>query len=954
MAITAHQPSGQLVGRARELAEFDQTLDRVASGTPWAVELVGEPGIGKSRLLAELRARAKERGFEVLDGRAAEFEHDIPFGVFLDALNDYAGSIPPVVLRGLDSEVLEELGSIFPSLSAFAPERPARRVQAERYRLHYAIRAFLERLAKRQQLLLTVDDVHWADPASLEVMAHLLRRFNGPLLLGFAMRHVPLGLSGALEASARDGFGSRMDIGPLSHEEAHSLLDPALDGATREALLVESGGNPFYLEQLARAGDPRWSAPAGVRHAVDHELAGLAPTTRSMLEAAAVVGDSFDPALVAVVAQRDEADLLAALDVLLATDLIRPTAVPRSFRFRHPIVRRAVYDGMPAGSRVAAHARAARTLADANAASAALAHHVALSAAPGDEPAISLLIDAARVAAPRAPLTGGQWLLAAVRLLSDNDSERRAQLLSEAGRLLTSGGGFAEALEALEEALALVPRETSRARAEMLANRAEARRRGGRPFVSCAELERPLGALSDSEIETAQALRLELAMNRYWHADFAQVRELGATVLRAARERDDQLLVCLAATLSSLADSADRRLDDATAGFREAHSAFAGLADERIAERIYIGHYLGEAALRLERADDARACIDRCFEVARVTGQNATAGSWWGIVVQALLLRGEVREAGRVGSDAVELTPLAEDDWRMVWLLGIESMSQFWAGRHDHALASASEATTGADRTHPGTFLGSLARLHLGAALLAAGDPATAVTELAPLDDETARWVLDLYAAHGWDVLVRAQLAAGKIEAASDAARRAGLRVDPARLPQHTAIIRCAGSSVSLARGDVREAAAAAEDAVALADVSGNPLTSGRCHIAHGMALAAAGEVEPAIDQLRRAEEMLWTCGATREADAAARELRRLGRRVTRRPRRDDEGILSELSPREREVANEVAAGKTNREIAATLFLSEKTIDSHLARIYAKLDVHSRAALTAIVTRRRG
>src|SRR5262249_4513640 len=160
MAITAQQPSGHLVGRGRELAEFDQTLERVASGTPWAIELVGEPGIGKSRLLAELGARARKRGFAVLDGRAAEFEHDIPFGVFRDALNDYAGSIEPVVLRGLDSEVLEELGSMFPSLAAFAPARTTRRDQAERYRLHYAIRAFLERLAKRQQLLLTLDDVH--------------------------------------------------------------------------------------------------------------------------------------------------------------------------------------------------------------------------------------------------------------------------------------------------------------------------------------------------------------------------------------------------------------------------------------------------------------------------------------------------------------------------------------------------------------------------------------------------------------------------------------------------------------------------------------------------------------------------------------------------------------------------------------------------------------------------
>jgi DNA-binding CsgD family transcriptional regulator len=954
MAITAHQPSGQVVGRARELAEFDQTLDRVASGTPWAIELVGEPGIGKSRLLAELRGRARAHGFAVLDGRAAEFEHDIPFGVFLDALNDYAGSIDSVVLRGLESDVLEELGSIFPSLSAFAPDRPAGRAQAERYRVHYAIRAFLERLAKRQPLLLTVDDVHWADPASLEVMAHLLRRFNGPLLLAFAMRHVPVGLSGALEASARDGFGSRMDIGPLSQEDAHALLDPGLDTATREALLVESGGNPFYLEQLARAGDPRWVAPAGVRHAVDHELGRLVPPTRSMLEAAAVVGDSFDPALVAAVAQRDEADLLAALDVLLASDLIRPTAAPRTFRFRHPIVRRAVYDGMPAGSRVAAHARAASALAEGNASSAELAHHVALSAAPGDESAISLLIEAARAAAPRAPLTGGQWLLGAVRLLTGDDPERRARLLSEAAGMLTSGGGFAEALDALDEALALVPRDATQARAAMLAKRAEARRRGGRGFASPTELQSALAALPDSAVETAQALRIELAMNRYWHADFDQVRALAATVLGAARDRDDRLLVCLAASLSSLADIADRRMDDALAGLREAQAAFSTLADERIAERIYLGHYIGEAALRLERADDARAYVERCFEVARLTGQDATGGSWWGIVVQALLLKGDVREAARVGRDAVEMTPLVTDDWRMVWMLGIESMSAFWAGRHEQVFASASESMAGADRRHPETFLPLLGRLHLGAALVAAGDPAAALTELVPLDAEAAYWVLDLYAAYGWDLLIRAHLATRNIEAAGDTASRAELRADPTRLPQHAAIIRCAGAGVALARGDIPEAVAATEDAVELANRSGNPLTRARCQIAHGVSLAASGQVERAVAQLGLAEEMLWTCGATREADAAARELRRLGRRVTRRPRRDEEGILSELSPREQEVANEVAAGKTNRDIAATLFLSEKTIDSHLARIYAKLDVHSRAALTAIIARRRG
>jgi ATP/maltotriose-dependent transcriptional regulator MalT len=538
-------------------------------------------------------------------------------------------------------------------------------------------------------------------------------------------------------------------------------------------------------------------------------------------------------------------------------------------------------------------------------------------------------------------------------LLTGDDSQRRAQLLCEAGGLLTSGGGCGEALDALEGALALVPAGATRTRAEVLTNRAEARRRGGRSFVAPAELERALAALSNPEGEAAQALRLELAMNRYWHADFSRVRELAVTVRAEAQDRGDQLLVCLAASLSSLADICDRRVGDALASFHEAQAAFTTLSDERLAERIYIGHYLGQAALRLERADDALAHIERCFEVAHLTGQDATAGSWWGIVVQAQLLRGDVREAERAASDAIEMTPLAEDDWRRVWMLGIASMAALWAGSHERALASALEATRGAARTHPETFLPLLARVHLGAAALAAGDPGQAIDELAPLDDQGARSVLDLHAANGWDALIRARLATGQIDAAADAAARAESRVDPMCAPQHAAIVRCARSNVSLARGDAREAAAAAEQAVALAQGAGNPLTSGRSHLAHGRALAAAGELERAIGQLERAEEMLWACGATREADAAARQLRQLGRQVTRRPRRDD-GSVAELSPREREVANEVAAGKTNRDIAATLFLSEKTIESHLARIYTKLDVHSRAALTAIVMRHRG
>jgi DNA-binding NarL/FixJ family response regulator len=129
-------------------------------------------------------------------------------------------------------------------------------------------------------------------------------------------------------------------------------------------------------------------------------------------------------------------------------------------------------------------------------------------------------------------------------------------------------------------------------------------------------------------------------------------------------------------------------------------------------------------------------------------------------------------------------------------------------------------------------------------------------------------------------------------------------------------------------------------------------MLAARARALTGTALAAAGKREPALAELQRAESVLSACGAAREADAAVRELRRLGHRVFRRAPPPVPGTgLGGLSSREREVATRVASGNTNREVAAALFLSEKTIGSHLARIYDKLGVHSRAALAAIVAR---
>ncbi len=252
MATNVAQRPGAVVGREPELAELDRALDRLANRQPWVIQLVGEPGIGKSRLLAELTHRAEARRCLVLIGRAAEFEQDVPFGAIIDALNDHLGALDSAVVRALQPQALQELAHVFPSLSGFADEAAAPRGPADRYRFHYALRAVLERLAARRPVVVALDDVHWADPASCEVIAHLLRRFRGPLLMALAVRHTPSPLAGLLEETIRAGEGARLDLGPLSSAEAQALMDPELDAPTRDALYRESGGNPFYLEQLAR------------------------------------------------------------------------------------------------------------------------------------------------------------------------------------------------------------------------------------------------------------------------------------------------------------------------------------------------------------------------------------------------------------------------------------------------------------------------------------------------------------------------------------------------------------------------------------------------------------------------------------------------------------------------------------------------------------------------------
>jgi DNA-binding NarL/FixJ family response regulator len=278
------------------------------------------------------------------------------------------------------------------------------------------------------------------------------------------------------------------------------------------------------------------------------------------------------------------------------------------------------------------------------------------------------------------------------------------------------------------------------------------------------------------------------------------------------------------------------------------------------------------------------------------------------------------------------------------------------AGDTARALASAKEAVARSERVSE-TYFSSLSRLHLASALHAAGNAAGARVELAAFEAGPDQWLLDLRGGHGWVLLIRAQIALGELDAADASAATALQRARASSLPQRTGAALCGRAAVLLARGEPVAAIEIAGEAVASTRSTGNALLAARAQALLATALARGGELERGIPELERAERALLECGAAREADATTQELRRLGRRRPRRVRgvspgaRADpaHGPRSALSAREREVATLVATGKRNRDVAAALFLSEKTVESHLARIYDKLGVRSRAALATIM-----
>ena len=304
---------------------------------------------------------------------------------------------------------------MFPALRASTrAEEPT--TAAERHRAYRATRELVERLAVKQPLVLVLDDLHWADAASLELVSHLFRRpprARVVLAVGFRAGQAGHALDAVMDSALRESDSVHsITLGPLAPADAQALMGIE-DPAEAECLYRRSGGNPFYMLELIapavvgnalRSAEDGDDVPTAVVAAMVRELEGLTVPARRLAEAGAVAGDPFELDLALATAGLGEQGGLDAIDELAGRDLVRSATAPRRFHFRHPLVRHAVYEACAPGVRLAAHERCADALAAQGAPAVMRAHHVQYAARQGDLGAVAVL----REAGTRPPGGAGQ------------------------------------------------------------------------------------------------------------------------------------------------------------------------------------------------------------------------------------------------------------------------------------------------------------------------------------------------------------------------------------------------------------------------------------------------------------------------------------------------------------------------------------------------------------------
>ena len=954
------------VGREAEL-ETLRTLLPTAEGEGRRVVLLGgEPGSGKSRLVREFAAEAARDGALVLYG-ACDAVVRTPYGAFAQALRRLVRVLDPAELRAA-------LGSGGGELTRFLPDLPTRigvlppPVRAdpntERHRLHTTVTELLEAVSRRRPVLLTIEDGHWADAATLLLLRHLARSAWGGRVLLFATfrdteADVPEGLAETLADLRRADDVVRLRLGGLSDEEVGEFVARSVTAAPSpdlaqmaRAITDLTAGNAFLVCELWRAlvetgvvqaqgsvarvkaSLAELDTPESVREVVSQRLARLAPTTTELLELAAAAGPAFELDIVRQGSGLSERELLTALDEAVRSGFVEELQGPAlAYRFTHELVRRAVYDRLTRIRRAELHLRVGEAweaaAGDSVRALPDLAYHFAAAVPLSDaRRAIDYSVLAARAATDALAFDEAAALLVNALELGIENAAKRAEVLLELGTIRHRAGEAFDALDALRSA-AEIARELNDA--ELLARAAigyeDAGWRPGPEHRPVDLLEEAVTALGDhpSELRVQLLAGLSRALDMQGEHDRASIVRTNAIEL--ARTLDDRagLASLLVRSYWSRGSTPLEQIVDMLA---EARVLGQQLGNPEIeAEAI---SWIVPAYVAMADIPPARAATSELREMAQITGQpfyshvaahyGAALALCEGRLDVADAMARRSQEAGRMltGRDAS----------------GTYGIQMFSIRREQGRLAELAPVIrilAGASRRR-GAWQPGLVCL-----LVELGMEAEARRELerirgAGLEPFRELWLASLtYLADACAVLRDEALAA---ELYAELTPLAGMNVMIGHLVVcYGAADRYLGKLAAIL-GEWERAEEHFESAIAL-----NRKMEMRTWLAHteyeyARMLLAQGPAggDRATAHLSRAAELAADIGMS----ALSSRVAALGAPIA------PASLPDELSEREAQVLRLVARGLSNREIGSALFISEHTAANHIRSILRKTSCANR------------
>jgi len=972
--------SPRFVGRAAELDALERLLARASSGSGRALLVAGEAGIGKSRLVSELEERARERDVRVLVGECVQLaEGELAFAPIISALRGVMAE--PAVVQWLQAAERSALASLWPVLGADESLPGGRELLFE------AVYRVLARLADSRPVLLIVEDVHWIDRSSRDLLAFLVRNArHDPIavLTTFRPDELPRGhsLLSFVSELERSGRAERVDLVPLRRSEVAEQLE-AIAGHVPapqviERIFTRSEGNPFFAEELMASTDSAArELPGSLREALLLRLGRLSELTREVLRVAAVVGRSVDHRLLASVVGVAEPQLLAGLREAADHHVLVPSSDGATYVFRHALLREAIYDDTLIGERLRLHRAIAATL-DAHreyageAPAAELAYHwfaageerAALAASaeaaaeaegmhalgeavghidrvlelwervPGPEEAagserLELLIHGSELADFTGDGAHGLALAKRARAEVDERTEplRAARAEARIGRSLFFSGQGADALEHLAAARRLVPKDPPTPEyAEALAAEGRTLMLNDRPSEARVPLEEAISIAGRVGAQAARASALNSLTIVYSSlGDFERAITIGRDGLRLAEQIDSVEEIMRAYINLSQAIQDAGRIDESLAMAVEGVAVGERLGMSRVASDVLRDH-AGLLLLRIGRLAEAEQIIRPALESATTPFNLAGLEH---LVARLAIERGDVDLGERRLETAWSLMQRSGGYQLIGPALAARVLLELTRGDLWRARERACEGL-------------ELAVVNIGHSLFTAELYWLAVRVEAELA-EHARTADDREAVEQCE---RAAVAA--LDDFKAGLSRAGGERPPS---ESTAFLALAEAELTRLRGgrDARPWTTAADAFGAIGACY--PAAYAQMRAAEALALSGARVAEIAVP-LRSAYATAIVVGRGPFLESVLA----LGRRAGVPLDASDEhppDVIAELglTGRELEVLRLLGDGRTNRQIGEELFITPKTASVHVSRILMKLGVTNRAEAGAVAHR---